>query len=238
MRKWLLRVVPSLAALAGVIIFMRLGFWQLARGHEAAARKQAFERRVAQPPLQAQPGRWAVDAVLYRQVMVKGRYDARYQILLDNQFNHGAVGYDVLTPLHIAGSPERVLVDRGWVPFTGNHRQVPQVPVPEGEQQVLGLAVQPGIYFRLGKPQALHPWHVLWEYLDLKRYAEAVPFPVEPVELLLAPGGGSMLVRAWPNPGTGVRMHRGYALQWFLFAFTVVVVFVALNGPWRRRHER
>ena len=234
----LVRVVPSAAALLSLVVFVRLGFWQVQRGHEAAARKSAYEQRVSLPPLTPPPGLWPTQQVLYRRVAVTGDYDAHYQILLDNQFSHGAVGYDVLTPLHIAGSPERVLVNRGWVPFSGNHEQTPVVPVPRGDQHVLGLAVVPGRYFRLGKPQALHPWHVLWEYLNLKRYAQAAPFPVEPVELLLAPSAGNSLVQAWPTPGTGVRMHRGYALQWFLFAFTVVVVFAVLNWPGRRKHGR
>ena len=52
------------------------------------------------------------------------RYDAAHQFLLDNRSYEGRAGYEVLTPLARPGATT-LLVDRGWVPFSGSRAQLP-----------------------------------------------------------------------------------------------------------------
>ena len=54
----------------------------------------------------------------------------RHQFLLDNRSYRGQPGYEVLTPLVRAGATA-LLVDRGWVPFTGSRRSLPEVAVAD-----------------------------------------------------------------------------------------------------------
>ncbi|MHB1952059.1 MAG: SURF1 family protein [Acidiferrobacteraceae bacterium] len=226
-------IVPTIAALVACVLFVRLGFWQLHRADQARAQKQAYDARVKEAPLAAGPRLWNMARVQFRRVTLSGRYDARHQILLDNQFSGDRVGYDVLTPLRLAHSRLGVLVNRGWIPYNGDRSHPPEVPPPSGMQQVTGLAVVPGKYFRLGRPRPLRPWHVIWEYLDLKRYARSIPYPLQPAVVLLAPRVPGGYVRNWPRVGTGVAMHEGYALQWFLFAASVLVIYAVVNRPKR-----
>lgn len=222
---------PTLAAIAGIAVFVRLGFWQLHRAHQAQAQKDAYQARIKRTPMAPGGGLWDPAKLRFRRVAVSGRYDARRQILLDNQFSGANVGYDVLTPLRLAHSRFRVLVNRGWIPFNGDRAHPPAAPPPKGRQHVVGLVSVPGRYFRLGRPRPPHPWHTVWEYLDLKLYRRAAPFPIEPVVILLSPRSTGGYVRHWPPAGTKVAMYEGYAVQWFLFAFIVVVIFVVVNRP-------
>ncbi|MHB1527917.1 MAG: SURF1 family protein [Acidiferrobacteraceae bacterium] len=225
---------PTLAAIAAIALFVRLGFWQLHRAHQAQAQRDAYQARIKQTPMAPGRGLWDPAKLRFRRVVVSGRYDPRHQILLDNQFSGANVGYDVLTPLHLAHSRFRVLVNRGWIPFNGDRAHPPLAAPLKGRQHVVGLVSVPGRYFRLGRPRPPRPWHPIWEYLDLKLYRRAVPFPVEPVVILLSPRNAGGYVRHWPPAGTKVAMYEGYAIQWFLFALIVVVIYVVVN---RSKHH-
>ncbi len=70
-----------------------------------------------QPPVEATAANLA-SLPQFTRVRVTGTFDTARQFLLDNISHGGAPGYEVLTVLALAdGSP--VLVDRGWVPFSG-----------------------------------------------------------------------------------------------------------------------
>jgi cytochrome oxidase assembly protein ShyY1 len=60
---------------------------------------------------------------LYQRVRATGTLDAQHQFLLDNRSYRDA-GLRVLTPC-CAPAP-RLLVDRGWVPFSGSRRTLPE----------------------------------------------------------------------------------------------------------------
>src|SRR5690606_40972913 len=51
--------------------------------------------------------------------------------IFDNLSHAGAPGYQVLTVLELAEG-SHLLVNRGWVPFSGFREQLPPVALPEG----------------------------------------------------------------------------------------------------------
>ncbi len=64
----------------------------------------------------------------FQRVSVKGRLDPDHQFLLDNRTNEGRPGYEVLTPLYLdAAERDVILVDRGWIPFSGFRDKLPDV---------------------------------------------------------------------------------------------------------------
>ena len=123
-------------------------------------------------------------ALRYRNVVAHGIYEPQFQILIDNRTHHGQAGYHVITPLRLAGSELRVLVNRGWVPALAEHRLVPQVSTPSGTVEVSGMAIVPATpFFTLGENATNDPrdWQSVWQNLDLARYEKAVSFPIQPV---------------------------------------------------------
>ena len=103
---------------------VRLGVWQWHKGVLRSAEEARFARGAERTLL---PGATSPDALpLFQRVSVSGELDGAHQFLLDNRSYQGRPGYEVLTPLTRADQPA-LLIDRGWVPFTGSRAQLPDV---------------------------------------------------------------------------------------------------------------
>lgn len=134
----------------------------------------------------------------------------------------------------------RVLVNRGWVPLGPTRAELPRAEPPTGVHTVTGVATVPREkVFMLARPEALtDKWQLIWQHVDMERYTRAVPFPVQPVVILLDPAseaGG--FVREWARLDAGIAVHEGYAFQWFTLALAVLVMFIALNLRLTARHQ-
>lgn len=226
------RLAPTLAAALLLPALIGMGLWQLDRADQKRALQAEYDRRQSEPPTLLRSVLEEPEALLYRPIRVRGRYEPAYQFLLDNRVHQGRAGYYVLTPLRIEDGAVRVLVNRGWVAGGPDRRQLPKIETPETEVEITGVATVPhGKEFRLGGAKPTGPgWQSLWQYLDLREYARSVPFPVQPAVLLLDPenpSGG--FVRQWGRLDAGIQTHLGYALTWFSLAVALVAIYILVN---------
>jgi surfeit locus 1 family protein len=209
---------------------IKLGFWQHDKAQQKLLLQAQLDRGISEVPVEL-PGKIAdPEAWRYRRVKFAGTYEARYQVLLDNQIENTVAGYHVLTPMKVEGSDLHVLVNRGWIPGPRD-RTVPVVEVPQGRQEVTGdIVFPPEKYFTLEAPENKESWQVVWQNLDMQRYMKLVPFKVPPYVVRLEPKSGEgVFVRNWPVPGERIATHLGYAYQWFGFALTLLVIYIVLN---------
>ncbi|MDA8364241.1 MAG: SURF1 family protein [Gammaproteobacteria bacterium] len=225
-------LVPTLATLLLLPTLIALGFWQLDRARAARALQAQIDAHARETAIVIGRKLLRPGELRYSRIIARGYYDARHQFLLDNQVHNGFAGYDVITPMRIAGSDTRILVNRGWIPMGANRTHLPPVATPRGEQVVAGVAMIPDAhYFTLAHPRPISgKWPPVWENLDMRRFRRAVPFPVQPAVVLLdphSPAGG--FVRKWPRYDTGIAMHQSYAGQWFLLAAALLVIYVWVN---------
>lgn len=219
--------LPGVAALAAIALTVSLGNWQTRRAEEKLALARDLDD-AARHAVLALPSR-PVDAHDYefRRISARGEYAAKYTILLDNKVLHGDAGYQVLTPLRIAGGDSYVLVNRGWVAAGLRRDVLPQIRTPDGPVAVEGIAIVPSSYiFELG---AKTVEGVVWQNLVLGRYAKWSKLNLQPVVLQQTNDAADGLVRAWTRPDTGVNMHRGYAFQWYALATTILITYVTLS---------
>lgn len=226
------RLIPTIATLLLLPALISLGQWQAHKAEKKQALQETYDQREQGLSLQVGAHPLNPEAVRYSRVVIRGRYEPAYQILLDNQVHDEMAGYHVLTPLHIEGGDMRVLVNRGWVAVGRDRNVLPEAGVPQGVVEISGYAVVPsGKFFELGKPEDLRSgWQKVWQNLDLKRYAGAVPFPLQPVVIRLDPAstvGG--YIREWPRPDDRIGVHRGYALQWYGMAAVLVVFYLVTS---------
>ena len=216
-----------------VPLFIAAGQWQWNKAALKTSRQQQLDARSAQAAIQIPATTVDAQSLLFRKVVAHGRYEVEQQILIDNRTYRGQAGYHVLTPLHLDGSELRVLVNRGWVPALADHRQVPQIATPSGKLEVSGTAVVPGTrFFTLGADStAPGPgWQRVWQNLDLARYAESVSFPLQPVVIeLAADSAAGGFVREWKRPDERLQTNLNYAIQWWSFAATTVVLWLVVN---------
>src|SRR5262245_31228042 len=105
----------TLATLVLLAVFVALGRWQWQRGVDKEAVWAEFEREAR---AQASGTRSFDSLARFAHISLPGRYEPQRQFLLDNRPNRGQPGYEVLTPFLLADG-RRVLVNRGWVPFSG-----------------------------------------------------------------------------------------------------------------------
>jgi len=218
--------VPSLAAVAFIALTIALGNWQTRRAEEKLEAGRMLDEAARGPVLQVPPAR--VDAAGFgrRRVAALGTFVARDTFFLDNKVMHGAVGYDVVTPLKLESGGMHVLVNRGWI-AAGERSRVPEVLTPEGVQTIEGAAVVPSARFLELAPEA--DSGSLRQNLVLAREEKRLGLSLQPFVIEQTSDARDGLVRAWERPDTGVDRHRSYALQWYSFAALAAVLYVALG---------
>jgi surfeit locus 1 family protein len=233
------RLLPALAVLVLTPLFIALGVWQLQRADEKRALIAAFEegeRAPAQPVEEVLDG--GFDAARYRHVYAEGRYVGDRQFLLAARVEDGRPGYDVLTPLALANGAGTILVDRGFVPQdVSNRRPAAPVDVDSAERRVEGrVAGLPRAGFRLGAAGegGADAWPRVMLYPERAELEAALGRPLLEPMLLLDPDEPDGYVRNWRVSDMPPARHIAYALQWFAFAATLVVIYFVLRSRARR----
>lgn len=218
---------PTLAAVTGIVLTLALGNWQLGRGNERSALAERILAASGDALIALPAADIRAEDVAWRRVEVRGRFEPKYAVFIDNRILHGAAGYHVVMPLRIADSERYVLVNRGWV--AGNHArsELPQIATPADTVAIAGLATVPSQrYFELSTKVAEGK---VWQNLTLARYREAVPIAIQPIVIRQENDLDDGLMRAWGAPDLGIDKHYGYAFQWFALAAAILIYYLVTH---------
>lgn len=222
----------SLLALVSLLLFIRLGFWQLERAGQKQILLDDFAHAAQAEPLPVQTVQ-EIEELGHGQdpnfvhVRVQGIYLTQRQMLLENQVNAGRPGYHVLTPLRLPDGV--VVVDRGWVPMVSADSS-PSLTVSRPTVEVAGLLrpfFQPGL--RMGSPWVNDVWPKHANYPTANDISQILGIPVATRMLLLDPQQAQGYVREWHPQIIGPGRHYAYAAQWFGFAVVLAFLYVFLN---------
>ncbi|MEO6064243.1 MAG: SURF1 family protein [Lysobacterales bacterium] len=222
----------AVAAFALAAFFVMLGQWQLGRAREKELMLVAVGNAERRAP-NILSGRVAPGPERPVRIAARGHFDAAREVLLDNQSEGGKSGVRVLTLFRLDGAGSQLLIDRGWLvvdPVTRMPTAI--VAPPAGSVDVRGLLTAlPGVGVRMGDAAidtfAPHP---LVNYLDQQALRDAFGPTLIDGLLRLDPdvaGGFSRKYQPVPVQMPPAR-HRGYALQWFALAGTVLVTWLLL----------
>ncbi len=236
------RTVVTLAAVLGVLLMARLGWWQLDRAAQKESLQQAVDANAALPPLPASAlARTPQQAAqqLHRRVRVQGRWLEGHTIFLDNRQMDGRPGFFVLTPLQLDDGGA-VLVQRGWVPRDMQERtRLPAVPTPAQPVALTARIEGPPARLYEFTPQGSEAGPIR-QNLALDAFADETRLSLRPLTLLqlddVAAPAADGLRRHWPLPAVDVHKHYGYAVQWFLLAALITGLYVwfqLLRPRWR-----
>jgi surfeit locus 1 family protein len=221
----------TVAAVAGVLVLVGLGTWQVERrawkAGLIAARQAAFDApAVPLPDPLPDPA-----ALEFHRVWVEGRFDHTHELHLTSRFYRDQAGYQIVTPLRLADGGA-VLVNRGWVPLANKD------PATRAAGEVPGTVRVEGVVRLSGGKGAFTPDNEpgpnLWFYPDLAQMAAAAGLErVRPVFVEAGPA---------PNPGglpiggqTALDLpndHLQYAITWYSLALALAVIY----GLYARRH--
>ena len=222
--------------LAGVLVTISLGNWQLRRAAEKLSLEQTWNAAQHAPAidLNAHADFAAIAAHLPQHVRVAGQFEYARTIWLDNRPSQGRAGFLVVTPLRLSGSQERILVNRGWAPRDPAVRtRLPAIGHPDGQVVIDGLALAtvPRV-FQLGSSDV----GSIRQNLDLDEMRAEIGAPLAGFVIQQSSSLDDSLDRRWLPPATGVDRHRGYAFQWFSLATVLGVIL--LGFAWRAARGR
>jgi surfeit locus 1 family protein len=217
--------VISISALAGVLVTLSLGRWQLDR---AAQKEQLFASIEAQSLRSVLEPADLLDVtnfepLIHRTVRLRGRWLPAKTIFLDNRQMNAKPGLYVMTPLLLEGG-RAVLVQRGWVARNFVDRtQVPDVPTPIESVELVGrIAPPPSKLYELGDAGS----GPIRQNLDLTQFGLETGLGLLPVSVRQTGDASDGLSRDWPVANTGVDKHYGYAFQWFGLSALIAILYV------------
>ncbi|MBV8472620.1 MAG: SURF1 family protein [Hyphomicrobiales bacterium] len=241
-RRVLSLVAPAIATLAGVVILIGLGDWQLHRlawkeGLIAEVTTRVHAAPV-EPPAEADWPSLKPSDYEYRHVRIAGVYDGAHQALvyraLENPHGpYAGPGYLVITPLRRADGSV-ILVNRGFVPE--DQKDKAALAANQGQTIVTGLmrSSEERNFFTPADDPAKGRWYTrdvaaIAHATELQRHA---PFSIDAdagADRNALPEGGETIID-FPNN------HFSYAMTWFGMALALIGVFVAfamsqLRGP-------
>jgi surfeit locus 1 family protein len=138
----------------------------------------------------------------------------------------GRPGYEVVTPLRLAGEPMHVLVNRGWIAAGPARELLPQIRTPAGEISLAGLLREhlPRV-LQVGPPSRGR----VRQNLSIEDFAAETGLALRPYVIEQHSFADDGLLRDWPRPGPGAEKNEMYALQWYSLAALAVVLLVVLS---------
>jgi surfeit locus 1 family protein len=222
------RLAPTLLVIAGALLCVRLGFWQLDRLAQRRAQNAAINSRMSMPALKIEGAESNPEDLDYRHVEVRGVYDQSQEIVLRNRALNGVPGVHVLTPLRLTGGQQAVLVDRGWLPLEFSAPEDRRAYAAEpGDVAVQGIARRSQAGAGGPPDPALAAGATrrdAWFRVDIAQIERQTGYTLLPffVEQESAPGDPD-LPRRVPGVELSEGPHLGYAIQWFSFASILLV---------------
>lgn len=233
------RLVPALFVIAGLVILMNLGFWQLRRLHEKERLIALATARLALAPVSLTEAMALPDAFAWRRARAEGVYVPEETVFIFERrppaagprgrlVDAGGDGYHVITPLRAEGlraadgRPAAIIVDRGWIPDGDQAGFLAKDP-RRGPVEVVASLVP-----LEDDPAATRPGkkHRLFVALKLSAFRAQMPFPLVPALLRRGPAqDGDIPLGEWAMPVLRVD-HLQYAWTWFSLAAVLVVTFV------------
>lgn len=219
----------TLATVVLLAVFVSLGRWQWQRGTDKQAVWSEYERNAAAIDL----GTRDPDTLeRFAHVRMSGRFDVAHQFLLDNRSHAGKPGYEVLTPF-LPDAGGRILVNRGWVPFSGYRDRLPDVTFAgDPALTITGYLDElpaSGLASGRAAPAPGSSWPKLTSFPSHSELEAALGEKLSRRMLLLDPASAGGYVREWKPPGLAPTRHLSYAIQWWGFAVVLLVIYFGLN---------
>jgi len=209
-------------------LFIKLGLWQYNKAELRKEIQSSYNASLDQDALVLPDNLTDVDAWKYKKVKVKGQYETKYQILLDNQVEENVAGFHVITPLRLDGSNDYVLINRGWVAGGTNHTDTPTINTPDYSLEIIGFVWVPSKkIFSLESDNEKSSWKTVWQHMDMERYQKSIPIHILPLVIKLdSKSNAGGFVRKWQLPASKIATNMGYAYQWFGFTIASILIFL------------
>ena len=120
-----------------------------------------------------------------------------------------------------------LLIDRGWVAFSGTRARLPDIAFEAAAPVTLSGRIaelpSPGLASGRAAPSAAAAWPKVTSYPRLAELSAALGAPLAARIVLLDPQAPFGYVRDWQPPGMAPLRHLSYAIQWWSFATLTLI---------------
>ena len=236
-------LIVILAAIAGVVLTLRLGGWQLSRADEKIQYQSQLEAQMRLPPLdtrslQQNPEQWLN---VHRRVELFGTWLSEKTVYLDNRSHKGRPGFWVMTPFQWSDG-QVVWVQRGWVardPVDATKAapiQTPTQPVRLEGRISAGLSHMTELKATTAGPSQVGEL-LIRSNLDRQTMQAMV---TEQVSAVVVQTGANSdgLSRDWPVVSGSADKNKGYAFQWFALSGLIALLFIWFQWIGPLRHAK
>ena len=231
--------------IAFVGLFSFLGFWQLDRADEKIEMLVSLEQKRSQVPIEViGVNDKSIEIMNGIPVFLRGQYIPDTVTLLDNVVHKGKVGFDLLVWFKEETTNRYFLVNRGFIPMARTRTEVPEIPsTVTGTDSLNGhIYAREVDHAALSDPSPLGTADEKPGGLRVQISQQAAPSFLAAGELFMSENAVNVyphlirltiddpngLPRNWIIANISPAKHTGYAIQWFLMAFAVVVLFIRL----------
>ena len=234
--KWQLNVKIIALSLFLFPILIALGFWQLERADEKTAILDRYEKNRSKQSVDIVELDDETD-LQHRPAFIIGTLIGAQRVFLDYKVKYGKPGYEVYEHLVFQDlnkkSDKALLVNRGWVQAPLNRDILPDVESIESPQKYKGTLyrrLKGGIILDDGitVPRA---WPARLGSIDVVRAQQVFESPIFfKYQLRLDQGSLGSLDASWETVSTQPSKHLGYAFQWFVMSFVLLIMTVFSNS--------
>jgi len=207
---------------------LSLGVWQVNRAQWKTQLVAEYENKMSAPAEAVTEDSQALDHIWIQGVVDKNRI--KYW---DNRTLNGQVGYELLVPVALDQNHHDIdfaLVNMGWLPAPERRSELPALPAVPAQINWQGVLRK----ITLQEPESSDAQQVV-QAADVAVFAQAnetwLPFLIQ-----LDPLQPYGLMENWQPTTMPPAKHRGYAVQWFGLAATLVILF--LVAGYRRGNTR
>lgn len=210
-------------------VFCLAGHWQLQRYDYKKTLVTTYAESVKKGSVSWEQIRDS-EPVEFQSTTVKGHYLNSLTLLLQNRMHAGKVGYEVLTPLRIAGESKLLLVNRGWIEKP-NNAMLPEIKEITAEQHIKGyIKFVDAHQFILGKnilKTDSQPY--LIQKIAMPEISQLTHEDYYPYVLRLDPNAENGFMRNWVITTVEPSRHLGYAVQWFAMAVVLLIAYLCFS---------
>ena len=216
-------LTPYIFFLILIYCFASLGFWQLDRAQEKDALNKAYLSDTSYIDIQNQ---LAVNT--YQQIQASGSFIQEKQIIIDNIIRNGQLGQMIITPFEINHELPWLLVNRGWVKKIMDSNKLSDIKINSVIQTIKGRS---GNLPRIGiRDSVAFDENTTWPAVGIYPTIEEIEIQLQqnilPYILLLGPEEENGFKRSWAPRVSSTSNNYGYAIQWFLMCFGVIILLI------------
>ena len=218
------------------VSFLKLGFWQLDRKDEKIT--LIMKKAELSESKGIQPSDITSATESGTPVVLKGAFDKKVILLLDNKILDGVVGFEVLQ-LFRDQSGLNFLVNRGFVPAGRTRSENPEIPKIE---DFLG-AFEGYVYRQTMNPYAIEAEKVDYNFPQIVQkvrifdLSKKLNREISPFIIRMRDNQAGALPRNWQVTNINPEKHQAYAVQWFLMSLAILMAWLSFTIRFNRNER-